>query len=206
MSTRLSLSMAFVVVLGVLAMISGPIAPRDLAAAMSAEQPLEMLERPELLAPNPVLDKNVAILSLSSHRSSMTNTVATLYSQPDPASKVVYTMMPGTPVSVAGFDASNSFAASTDTRTRTRLYGWMAIHQLVSEETVMQVVGVATVYSQPSPASARIDELGPYQLVSLLGVSSDGNWYAMANNGQHQDMVGWIQSNTVQQLDMRLEK
>src|SRR4030042_881109 len=107
MSTRLSLSMAIVVVMGVLAMISGPVPTRDLAAAMSAEQSHEMLYNSEEPAFDPMLDKNVAILSLSSHRSSMTNTVATLYAQPDPASNVVFTMMPGAEVTVAGYDAHN---------------------------------------------------------------------------------------------------
>ena len=201
MSTRFSLMMAIVVVLGVLAMISGPVTTHDLAAAKSAEQPLEMAERPELLAPNPVLDKNVAILSLSSQLSRMTNTVATLYSQPDAASKVLYTMMPGTAVTVAGYDANNTFAAITDSRSNTQLYGWIATSQLTSDETEMQVVGVSKVYSQSMADSAAIDELGPYDLVSVIGVSPNGAWYAVSNNGPHRDLMGWIQSNTVQRLD-----
>lgn len=201
MSTRLSLSTAIVVMLGFLAMISGPVPTRDMASAMSAEQALERLERPELAAFDPVLDKNVAILSLSSHQSSMTNTVAAMYAQPDPASKVLYTMMPGTEVTIAGYDAEHTFAAITDSMTGMQLYGWMATSQLTADETMMQAMGVTRVYSMSNSGSAMIDELGPYDLVRVVGMSLDGTWYAVSNHGEHQDMLGWIQSNSVQLLN-----
>jgi hypothetical protein len=205
MSTRLSLSTAFVVVMGVLAMISGPVPTRDLAAAMSAELAREMLYSAEMPMFDPILDKNVAILSLSSNPSSMTNSVATLYAQPDPASKVVFMVMPGVEVTVAGYDAEHTFAAITDSMTGTQLYGWMATSQLTADETVMQAMGVTKVYSMSNSDSAMIDELGPYDLVSVVGMSLDSAWYAVSNHEANMAQIGWIESNTVQLLDWQQE-
>jgi len=197
--------MAIVVVMGILAMISGPVPARDLAAAMSAEPAREMLYSAEMPAFDPMLDENVAILSLSSHPTSMTNTVATLYAQPDPASKVVFMVMPGVEVTVAGYDANHTFAAITDTKTGTQLYGWIATSQLTSNETVMQAIGVTKVYSMSNSGSAMVDELGPYDLVSVVGMSLDSAWYAVSNHDANMAQIGWIQSNMVQRLDWQQE-
>lgn len=205
MSTRLSLSMAIVVVMGVLAMISGPVPTRDLAAAMPAEQVREMRYSAEIPAFDPMLDENVAILSLSSHPSGMTNTVAALFAQPDPTSKVLYTMMPGVEVTVAGYDAEHTFAAITDSMTGTQLYGWMATSQLTADETVMQAMGVTRVYSLSTSGSEMLDELGPYDLVRVVGMSLDGEWYAVSNHEANMARIGWIQSHMVQRLDWQRE-
>ena len=205
MSTRLSLSMAIVVVMGILAMLSGPVPTRDLAAAMSAQPARGMLYSAEMPAFDPMLDENVAILSLSSHPASMTNSVAALYAQPDLASKVVFMVMPGVEVTVAGYDAEHTFAAITDSMTGTQLYGWMATSQLTAEETMMQTMGVTRVYSMSSAGSAMIDELGPYDLVSVVGMSLDGAWYAVSNHDANMARIGWIESNTVQRLDWQQE-
>lgn len=201
MSTRLNLAMAFVVVLGVLAMISGPVSACDLAPAVTAGQAPEMYDATDVLGPNRVLDENVAILSLSTRSTQMTNTESTLYAKPDAGSNNLCSLMPGTEVMVAGYNATHTFAAITDIRNGMQLYGWMATSQLKVNKLEMQVSGVTRVYSEPSVSSAKVDELGPYDMVDVLGMSPNGAWVAVDGQGMDRDQIGWIQSNMLRSLD-----
>jgi hypothetical protein len=132
----------------------------------------------------------VALPALAIQSTGQTISLAKVYRSPQAGSLVTAVIPPFQTINLLGRSQDGTYLAYASQEGE--VTGWISTGEVRIAQTYATARSLVKVYQSPEANSSVTGVLAPAHIVTLIGRSPDGHWYAIARDSFDHRMAGWV--------------